>query len=147
MRRETRFRYATATLMSIAAFATGCSNSNDGLPREAVEIEAKIDSKPLERAFVQLLPVQPAGEATHVGGILENGRLSIPAEQGPVPGEYLVSITSGTIEKGIDKNALPGEGARPRKDAIPAKYNLKSELRATVRQGEPNAFVFDLSSR
>jgi hypothetical protein len=134
-------------IVLLTSIVAGCSSEGDGLPREAIEVEAKIDSKPLERAFVQFVPVNSAGEATHVGGILENGQLSITKEQGPVPGDYLVSITSGVIESNVDKNALPGEGTKPRKDTIPAKYNLNTELKATVSKGGPNVFAFELSSK
>jgi len=95
MKRDISTSAISSFAVLIATFASGCAKESDGLPREAVEIEATIDSKPIEKAFVQLLPAQQAEAVTHVGGILENGRLSIAKDTGPVPGEYLVSLTSG----------------------------------------------------
>jgi len=122
----------------------GCGASDD-LPREGVSGTVTLNDKPLASGFITFMPA--ASEVTQGGGIIQEGKYSIPRDQGLVPGNYKVLITSsgGGSEKQTDHlTDMPGMPPVPAKEAIPAQYNAKSTLTAEVKAGGENVFNFPL---
>ncbi len=92
-----------------------------------------------------------------VGGApIKDGAFEIAQKIGLAAGTYKVSISmpdpKGTPPAkedeapGTGDKAGTGDGTQMRdvKDLLPAKYNRDTELKAEVKDGQPNDFPFDL---
>lgn len=135
-----------AACLTAAVAASGCSSgSDDELPREAISGTVTFDGQPLERGSITFLP---EGQLPTQGGApIADGQYSIAQNEGLVPGNYHVAITSplGEGEKSKDTvTNAPGMPAKAPKDLIPAQYNTKSTLKAEVKAGASNSFDFTL---
>jgi hypothetical protein len=144
---SSKMRQFSAAASLLAMIATGCGET-DGLPREAISGVITLDQNPLPSGLISFMPDGP-DVATQGAGIVKDGSYSIPRDQGLVPGKYKVSITSGGDASGKPKdfaNNAPGMPPAPPKDLIPAIYNSKTTLSATVAAGSKNEIGFELQS-
>jgi hypothetical protein len=136
----------SATLLVAVA---GCGLGGTSTPREPVSGTVTFDGHPLEAGTIQF---QPAGRAEGVASwaTITAGRFDIPRAEGPVPGKYMVAIFNAPGDRPAGGSAdatVPVPRSRNRSartDAIPARYNARSELTAEVKAGGPNSFTFDL---
>ncbi len=99
-----------------------------------------LDGEPLAGVTVEFRPVE-AGGTPAFGLTDENGRYRLMRtafEPGVAPGEYVVRIF---VEAG-DEPAGHCGCDRP---AVPSRYRVQSELRATVEARRGQRFDFDLS--
>jgi hypothetical protein len=119
----------------------GCAA--DGPKRYAVSGEVKLRGQPLDHGAVTFLPEDPALGANG-GAVIKNGRYSIPAQNGLLPGRYKVIITSADRSGVIDPDALPGPAGPLPKDRINPRYNAQTTLTAEVKADGPNTFNFDV---
>jgi len=131
------FRLETQAILAFAILAVGCGPS--GPEVASVEGMVMLDGKPLESALVMFTPVaggRPAAARTDAGGcyVLQYTE----DRDGALLGEHVVSISTyqeGDVSSGI---AIVPE-------RVPAKYNVHSEIKTTVKAGNNN-FDFPLSS-
>src|SRR5436309_3067982 len=120
----------------------GCGGPGDELPRQAVSGSVTLKGQPLPQGTIQFLPTtdkQPTAGAVEI----KDGKYSLPREQGLVPGSYKVMISSVKdpgAQQGPDD--LPGKPGPPSKDLIAAKYNVKTNLTAEVKEGAANTLAF-----
>jgi hypothetical protein len=122
----------------------GCGGSSDGLPRQAVSGEVKLDGQPLTKGKITFVPV--GFEGPPVGAPIEEGSYSIPTADGPIPGSYRVGIyRKMPTGKSTPDPDDPSTVIEEQFETIPAQYNLKSELKAEVTKGGDNHFPFDLT--
>jgi hypothetical protein len=133
----------------LAASLAGCGEGGDNLPREAVSGTVTLDGKPLARGVLQMIPAGQA-QGTPCGALIEDGKFAIARRQGPVPGEYVVTINSSP--EGAPGGAPAGppgpvSSAEHSKELIPPEYNAQSKLTATVKAGVPNTLEFALKSK
>jgi hypothetical protein len=142
----------SATALGLAA--AGCSGGvpTDELPREAVAGKVTMDGQPLPAGTILFSPEGSQAEAvSSAAGQVENGEFSIPRERGPVPGTYKVKISHTDQPEGrvkIDLKKKPGKKASSGfKELIPAKYNDKTELKATIPKGGKRDLEFALQSK
>jgi hypothetical protein len=136
--------------LAIVVACAGCGAAGDGLPRQPVTGTVTLDGQPLARGVITFTPA--AGQATQSGGVIAAGRFWVPREQGPVPGQYSVSISSASVEASVPpdeaKTGMPGHVAPNRaRDPIPDKYNASTTLTALVKEGGGNSFQFDLKTK
>jgi hypothetical protein len=123
----------------------GCSNSTDGLPREAVTGTVTLDGRPLKQGSIQFVPGSER-ESTSGGAVITEGRFAIARPQGLTPGSYRVVINSGEGAP-VPPDQPPGATPPGGKELIPARYNEKTTLTADVKAGGSNAFAFDLATK
>ncbi len=137
----------TVTLAGLALMvAFGCG-SGDGLPREKVSGTVTLGGKPVEAGRVTMLPADSSA-GTGAAGAIEAGSFAIPADQGPVPGSYLVSISVPEAPAaGKDGGATGPASEKLAKELVPARYNTSTTLRATVEKGGKNQFTFNLEPK
>jgi hypothetical protein len=151
MNRHHRRRFVRFFLAGAVAALSGCSAPPDNLPREAVSGTVTLDDQPLANGTIQFTPSETA---TGVGGgaAIQGGKFAIPRETGLVPGSYRVAIFSA---------GNGGEAARPQSpegrgkarsshasEAIPAKYNAQTELKADIKHGGTSgSLLFALKSK
>jgi hypothetical protein len=129
---------------SFGMLLAGCGGQ--GPLRLQLQGTVTLDGQPLPDGAISFLPV--SGEnGVAAGGAIAAGRYLIKAGGGPTPGEYRVEILrmEPTGEKQPDSL---GDGETDvLRNAIPARYNETSELRATVTAEGPNQFDFSLSTK
>lgn len=133
--------------LSLTVFS-GCSNSSDPLNRQAVSGTVTLDGEDLDEGAITFAPNSAtAGNATATGAVITEGKFQIPKESGLAPGEYRVSITSPESHSDRTGDDLMNNPGPPSRDRVAKKYNLNSELKASVQSGEPNKFDFDVTSK
>jgi hypothetical protein len=123
----------------IAVFVlAGCGGGDDGRikPPELGTVTGKVtlDGKPLEGAMVEF---SPATARPSFGTTDSSGAYTLNYDEkrkGAAVGEHTVKINTRLETAALGK-----------KEGVPARYNDKSELKATVKAGE-NTFDWDLKS-
>ncbi len=148
MARNLRWYGGSVLVLLIGFLSSGCSEG-DELPREAVSGTVTLDGTPLEKGSIQFSPVAGnPGASIEGGGLITAGKFSIPKNPGLVPGNYQVAIYAGGSKGGAKGEKRPETGGpAPSKEAIPAKYNARTELKEEVKKGGPNDFKFELTSK
>jgi hypothetical protein len=129
---------------SFSVLLAGCGGQ--GPLRLPLQGAVTLDGQPLPDGTISFLPVSTENGVA-AGGAIAAGRYLISAGGGPTPGEYRVEILrmEPTGEKQPDSL---GDGETDvLRNAIPARYNETSELRATVTAEGPNRFDFHLSKK
>jgi hypothetical protein len=135
-------------LLSIVA-TSGCADPNasgDTLPRVAVSGSVTLDGTPLPAGSIQFVPKSAeAGKGVTATGEIKDGKFAIAKAQGPVPGDYEVSISSlhGLV---ISPSEQPGPPPKQEAEKVPDRYNTNTTLTQDVSAGGPNAFEFALST-
>lgn len=130
---------SVAVLGVVGILLGGCGG--DTIPRVEVQGEVKLDGVPLNGGSVTFIPV---GSGPAAGATIENGHYAITEDKGPSPGEYRVEIRS---PKPTGKQVVGTDGVTLEEqfeEAVPAQYNTKSELKATLVSGQKNQVDFDL---
>jgi hypothetical protein len=104
-----------------------------------------LDGKPLATGSITFNPVAAGPSA---GGIIAAGRYAIAKGEGPSPGPYMVYIHSleRTGRKIQDSDGPPGSTVDEMRSLVPARYNIRTELKAEVKKEGQNQFDFQLST-
>ena len=124
----------------LAAFMLACMIGCGGPGLNEVTGTVTLDGDPLPDAMVIFTPMtggRPAAGKTDAQGKYE--LVFSRDASGALTGEHVVEISTAE-EKTNDDGTVE---ITP--EVVPAKYNLKTELRATIEEG-PNTFDFDLDS-
>lgn len=138
------FRYPPRLLAVavVLALVAGCGSSSG---RSTVEGSVKYDGQPVDQGGIVFVPEGQgaAADLVKATGIIEDGRYKFESQRGPKPGKYRVEIT---WQKKTGEKVAGGEGQLREKtqQALPAKYNEKSELIREVKSGS-NTLDFDLA--
>ena len=129
-------RYLGVWAMLVAGAIAGCGGDDGGKikppPMGNVKGTIKLDDKPLANAVVEFIPATARGSS---GKTDSNGVYTLMYDQatkGAAVGEHTVKIMGRT------------EAGTP--EPVPAKFNERSELKATVKAGD-NTFDFALKSK
>jgi hypothetical protein len=131
---------------------SGCSGSEDNLPREAISGTVTLDGQPLATGNIQFTPSAGAntpGDIVVGGSPIMGGRFAIAHEKGLIPGSYKVTVNSSSGGPAGAPKAEPAGRGKPSerpKEIIPAKYNSETTLIADVKKGGSNDFKFALES-
>jgi hypothetical protein len=122
-------RQSRITLLQVLTLVlvVGCGD-NSG--RQRISGEVTFQGRPVDQGSIEFLP--GPGVASHAGAVIENGRYTIPADKGLLPGLYAIKIS--WPERQGRPNEVPGVPAGSR-DLIPSKYNSKTTLTREVQQG------------
>lgn len=125
--------------LAILLHASGC---NRGPRRISVHGRVTLDGQPIDLGTITFVP-DPTGP--RVSASINAGLYHIESSRGPLAGGKIVVIRVPRLEGSLTrKEKLVQMVDAP--EALPARYNAKSELRATVAEYGPNEFNFDLTS-
>ncbi|WP_218934608.1 DUF4198 domain-containing protein [Rosistilla ulvae] len=122
-------------MIALASVTLGCGGGGVGPRLAPVSGTVTFDGEPLSDALVSFYHEddRPANGKTDANGYYE---LAYMADRpGAIVGENVVRITVATVE---------GEGVAPKKELIPAMYNVASELTFNVESGSNTNVNFDL---
>ena len=102
-----------------------------------------LDGLPLDDATITFVPL--AGGQRHAAWTtVKSGQYAIAAKDGLGTGQFRVEIRA---LRATGEKANPNEPTMiPAKEAVPSKYNSKSELAVEIRPGQ-NSADFDLKSK
>jgi hypothetical protein len=133
------FHHHAASIVFVGTlFLFGCSGGDGGKmsppPLGKVQGTIKLDGKPLANARVEFIPQQARASSgmTDASGVYT---LNFDeAHKGAAVGEHIVRIFT---------KIAAGAG----QESVPAKYNEKSELKATVKKEGDNSINFELQSK
>lgn len=128
----------SATLLWLA----GCGGESN--PRKGVSGNVVFEGKPLDQGRIHFSPATSG--SSEGGATITEGKYSIPADVGLLPGSYKVAIFSYDQKgKKVESTEIPGDpGANQFRERIPAKYNSETTLKADVQEKGPNTFDFKL---
>src|SRR5262245_45712495 len=129
----------------LLGLAAGCG-SGDGLNRQPISGIVTLDGQPLEGGAILLEPTS-FESGTAVGATIRRGEFTIPRNQGPIPGRYLVRIYASSGVQAPPRDGQTDKTRRPMVDRLPDVYNTRSELRAEVGARGPNRYRFELQAR
>jgi hypothetical protein len=137
---------AIIAILFFTGSISGCGPGTDGRVKAAGEV--MLDGTPLDNGTIELHPKSPGGTMT--GGMINNGKFEIPAEQGPKPGSYEVRIfAAANTGATVNPNEPPGPESQAKAPAerIPPRFNVKSELTTEIGANGEEALKFEVKSK
>jgi len=125
----------------------GCGSG--GIPgHKAVSGTVTLDGQPLDQGLIQF---QPQGSGGVNGSArIEAGKYALPEGGGLPVGSYKVAISSTNAPAATSSDpmeAMNQAGKAKAVERIPAQYNVKTTLTATVTEEGEQVFPFDLKSK
>jgi hypothetical protein len=131
-----RFPRRAAAVGLLAVVAAGCG----GDPTGTLAGTVTLDGKPLAAGSVRLVP---ADGRPPVGGIVTDGTFTLAAPVGDARVEFSAAKVVGK-KKMYDTPDSPV--VEETAEVLPARYNIQSELKLTVKGGRQEV-TFDLKSK
>lgn len=130
-------------LLTIATLFAGCDSSPT---RRPISGKVMVDGKPL---FYGTITFEPEVRGPRAAACIRNGVYEIAKSRGPLAGPTLVLISAPKFPPDLtlpDDTGQLAELALKYNEALPSRYNAKTELRATVTEDGSNEFNFELKS-
>jgi hypothetical protein len=123
----------------------GCGGNNP-LGRKALSGNVKLDGAPLEQGNIEFHPLFEGGVQS--GGVITNGRYSIPAHEGALVGKHRVAITDFVPTPPLPPGHMPGDILPPSpKPKVPASWTSKSQQTVEVTKEGPYKFDFNIETK
>ncbi|WP_425615967.1 hypothetical protein NA78x_005904 [Anatilimnocola sp. NA78] len=131
----------TCIAIAILLTCSGCGGSSNG--KYALSGTVTLQGQAIDGGTIQFFA---EGETTPtVGALVSGGSYSVPAEQGLLPGKYLVKITAPEAQGTMTpEEYAAGKVLPPAKERIPARYNTQSEQTVEVKTDGRNRFDFKI---
>lgn len=127
-------------LSACIGMITGCGNS--GPKRNSVAGTVSFKGEPVKYGSISF---RSAGGGKSVGTAdIKDGKFLIVPEVGLPAGDYDVAITYPDPKVPAPRGDEAPGVALPVREMLPAKYNDKSELKATIKDGVNDAVNYDL---
>jgi len=110
--------------------------------RLALAGKVACDGQPLAAGAIAFKPLH--GQATAPGGLIQQGRFWIPAEQGADPGDYQVRIYAASSTQAEPAPGQSERTSRPMVERIPRRYNEATTLQVSITAATSTRLTFDL---
>ena len=137
--------FCWACLVALCALLTACGGADyEGDQRFPLSGTASYDGKPIDLGAITLVP-NGGGAKSPSGGVIQDGKYMIAEPMGPNAGSYRVEIQWLKLTGKQLLDSTTGEMYGERKQALPVKFNTKSELTIEV-PAAANKADFDLNS-
>ena len=118
----------------LAVSALGCGNSSGRYP---VSGDVTLKGQPLASGAI----IFEGADGSRGGATIEDGKYSVPTEQGLLPGTYTVRLSAVQSQQ---MDGPPGPEAtaleRTNRDLVPPEFNAKSTLKLEVGPDSPSKF-------
>jgi hypothetical protein len=138
-------------LLLIAVFSLLCNLGcgSKGVPGyKAVSGSVTLDGQPLDQGLIQFQP--QGGGGVNGSARIEAGKYALPEGGGLPVGSYKVAISSTNAPAATSSDpmeAMNQAGKAKAEERIPAQYNSKTTLTATVTDNGEQVFNFDVKSK
>lgn len=130
-------RWLLATWVAcVACFALGCGGSDGRYP---VSGEVTLQGQPLASGAI----IFESTSGGRGGATITDGKYSIPASQGLLPGAYTVRVSAVESSAAAPPGPPGPEAAaieRSNKDIVPDEFNSRSTLKHEVGPDKPTEF-------
>ena len=138
------FRYISCLLFAavVALTLVGCSSDSD---RSRVQGEVSYNGEPVDDGGIAFIPDGQGESQARATGEIVDGHYAFDSKRGPYPGNYRVEIYWNKKTGRTIKSRASGATKDERKQAIPAKYNQRTELKVEIKPGR-NTHDFHLKS-
>lgn len=138
-----RFAFTSFLLAGLLLVAAGCGDN-----QVRVRGNVSLDGKPIDTGAITFIP-NDLSKGQTAGASITLGEFQVVGNNLPPPGLYRVEIrgqkkTGKQIPAGSP--SPPGTMVEETIEAVPAKYNHKSELKQELKTGD-NKINFDLTSQ
>lgn len=137
------FRIGAFGVLALVVIVAGCGSA-DGIAREAVSGAVLMEGRPLASATIVFISTAP-GSREVSSGLVQDGRFSIPRNDGPTPGPYKVRISRAIVGQ-ANSDETRGSPSKITRETLPEKYNTATVLTAEIKAGEPNELEFNLDA-
>jgi hypothetical protein len=127
------------TVTVAALVSWGCSSSSD---RSRVHGAVRYNGEPVDDGGIAFIPEEGNTTEVRATGIIQDGYYDLDNKHGPYPGKYRVEIYWNK-KTGRTITGKSGATKDERRQALPAKYNERTELKVEVKPGS-NRLDFDL---
>ena len=128
-------------LLLLLVAVAGCGTHDDS--RAAVSGTIKLDGEPIKQGTISFIPEEKGPTA---GTVIRDGEYSIPQDVGVFVGKNKVEVRSVQETGRKIKNPYGDNEIVEALEAVPHRYNLRTELTANIEQGKENVANFDLES-
>jgi len=131
-------------ILTTALCCWGCGPGGD---RAGVSGKITLDGQPLPSGSIAFEPIEGT-QSPSAGAEIRDGSYAIDRDKGPTSGKFRVKINS---QRKTGKKIAAGSPAPPGTlvdetvEAVPARYNKQSQLRAELKAGS-NPVHFELTS-
>lgn len=125
-----RLAFRLSSFGLLAALACGCGGNADG--RVSVSGSVSYNGEPVESGSITFVPTD--SKKPRAAGEILNGKYTIPADKGPMPGPHKVEILAN--KKTGKQVTVPGDTGNKTdqvKQILPAKYNTATTLTAEIK--------------
>lgn len=137
-------RAAVVLTAALVVSSAGCGRS--GPERFSLKGRVTFDGAPLAEGDILLLPASGT-QAPTVSGRIENGEFNIPADRGPMAGDYTVAISAERkTGRKVQADILGSATTEQYEQYIPARYNEQTTLSAQIDRDRDD-LSFELSSK
>jgi hypothetical protein len=133
-------------LLALAVGPVSLGGCSDRSARQGIDGTVTLDGKPLEKGQISFRPQQGTASPS-AGGTILDGKFSISPERGLSPGKFRVEITASRPGNELGRDLLTGKMVAVEEQYLPARYNVQSQLEATVEAGGPNRLQFAITSK
>ena len=135
---ELRSAKLPLTCCVFAVLLAGCT---DSAGRRSISGTVLLDQQPLTNGMIDFRPAAGHTGPTS-GAAIENGKFTIPADKGLMPGEYVVRVqtfkkTGRTIHD-YQRGPIP--------EQIPVQFKEAGSLRATIKKNSHDTIEYRLIS-
>ena len=135
---------STFCCLGLCAVLAGCSGAKySGDKRYPLVGEVTFEGQPVDLGSIAFIPVSGQGRGS--GGVITDGKYTVPEEKGATAGTYRVEIRWLKLTGRKLRDADTGEMYDERREALPDKFHANSDLTAEVPQPE-NRHDFKLKS-
>ena len=121
-------------------FFIGCGGDSSG--RQPVAGMITLKGQPLAEGTISFASKAMAPEIFS-GALIKEGRFTVPAHAGLLPGAYIVRI-SAPQGGAVAAEAAPGVSGPPAKELVPPEFNAASKLEFQVQPGGKNQFELNI---
>lgn len=118
---------------------TGCEDTGG---KVGISGAVTLQGQPLDKGTIDFF--EPEAMQRTAGAPIENGKYSLPAMKGLLPGKYRVKISAIEAFDISPAEYAAGKKAPPPKERIPAKYNVQSQEFIEVQKAGKNQFDFPI---
>jgi hypothetical protein len=135
----------TSALCLLLLVSAGCGRADyKGPQRFPLSGSVTYDGEPIDFGSISFLPADGGQRVS--GGLIENGKYSVPEAQGANAGKHRVEIRWNKKTGKQKRDPDSGEMYDDRKEALAPRFHADSELTADV-SAKQTTFNFDLKSK
>jgi hypothetical protein len=140
------FRVPVFCVLAVAlTLAAGCRSEPAPLKRGKIYGTVTLDGKPVVRANIRFIALDPNG--INVLAAVIDGNYEMPEGRGPVKGKYRVEFSVPKPGRRTPNPDIPGAWLEEPIETLPARYHRESQYILEYDPEDPKPYNADLKSQ